>query len=268
MPILRVMTFNIHGNDAGWAAQRASQSLKILQRYSPDIIGLQEVEELNLEFYRDNLTGYGDELGLKYSEGATAAYCSILWKTDRFDRLEAGKFWFSRTPEAASSDWGVPHPLGAAWVRLQDKSTAAQFILLNTHFEYGPVYKQSHEESSRLILERVQLLAPNLPVIITGDFNANPWSVAYNNFQAGGFIDTYRAAGNADSVESSTFHAFKGQQFFALEAGEELFWRVDWILARSGARPLQTTSCTVVRDGAPANYPSDHYPVIAELAYY
>jgi endonuclease/exonuclease/phosphatase family metal-dependent hydrolase len=77
-----------------------------------------------------------------------------------------------------------------------------------------------------------------------------------------GFVDTDRAAGHGDSVEATTFHALKGRDYRALEWGNELFWRVDWILARGDVR---TTASTMVRDAEPPLYTSDHYPVVAEM---
>ena len=104
-----------------------------------------------------------------------------------------------------------------------------------------------------------------VPLVVTGDFNCNPWSEAYHVLRDEGFIDTYRAAGHGDSATSSTFHGFRGENYFALDWGGELFWRVDWILTRDGDEPLQATSCTIVRHAFPSLYPSDHYPVVAEV---
>ena len=64
MAIIRVMTFNIHGNDPEWAALHADLTLGVLRRYSPDLIGLQEVVAPNIEFYRQQLTEYDYKLGL------------------------------------------------------------------------------------------------------------------------------------------------------------------------------------------------------------
>jgi endonuclease/exonuclease/phosphatase family metal-dependent hydrolase len=217
-----------------------------------------------IEFYRQHLVDYEDELGQESGEEEDRAYCPILWKKARFDLLESGNFWFSRTPDIESSDWGVEYPLGATWVRLQDKLTGSQLLHLNTQFEDGERGEESRQES-RLIVERIAQLAPDIPVILTGDFNCNPWSASYNNFLANGYTDTYRAAGNADSVESSTYHGFAGQKYFALEWGAEMFWRVDWILTQDGTHRLQTSSSTIVRDATPPIYPSDHYPVVSEL---
>ena len=105
-----------------------------------------------------------------------------------------------------------------------------------------------------------------MPIILTGDFNCNPWSEPYRILMDAGFVDTYRAAGHGDSAMSSTYHGLRGENYFALEWGTEVFWRVDWLLIRAGAGHLHTTSCTIVRDAEPPLYPSDHYPVAAEIA--
>src|SRR5512147_491586 len=65
MAIIRVMTFNIHGSDPEWAALHADLTLGVIRRYSPDILGLQEVAVPNIEFYRQHLTDYEYELGQK-----------------------------------------------------------------------------------------------------------------------------------------------------------------------------------------------------------
>lgn len=274
--LIRVMTFNINGNDVvldsehverSWV-HRADLMLGTIRRYSPDLIGLQEVVPANIEFYREHLPEYAYELGLEYDEGEDAAHSSILWKRTRFQLIEAGKFWFSRTPDVRSHDWGVPYPMGATWVRLREIATGMHLLHMNAHFEDGEEGEESRVESSRLMVARCAQLAPEIPVIVTGDFNCNPWSPAYNIFKASGFTDTYRAAGNADSVDSSTYHGYVGNEYFALDWGGEhaaLFWRVDWILTRDGRRSIQSSSCTIVRDAKPPVYPSDHYPVVSEV---
>jgi endonuclease/exonuclease/phosphatase family metal-dependent hydrolase len=265
MSVIRVMTFNIHGSDPEWDTLHAGPTLGVLRRCIPDLIGLQEGTARTIEFYRQHLIDYDFEPGREYGEEEDCGYSSIVWKKARFERMEAGNFWFSRTPDIPSHDWGIPYPLGATWVRLQDKLTGLQLFHLNTQFEDGAGGEQSRQESSKLNVECIDELAPGVPVILTGDFNCNSWSSAYDRFLANGFIDTYRAAGNADTVDSSTYHGYAGQQYFALEWGAELFWRVDWILTRDGARRFHTSSSSIVRDAAPPIYPSDHYPVVSEL---
>ncbi len=192
---------------------------------------------------------------------------SIIWKRAEFDLVESGRFWLSRTPDQPSADWGVPYPLAVEWVRLRRTESRTQLLHLNTQFEDGPDGARSRLESSKLIVQRVATLQERdrIAVIVSGDFNCNPWHAPYDVFIEHGYVDTYRAAGHGNSAASSTFHGLRGAGYNALEYGVETFWRVDWILTRDGAAPMRTTSCTIVRDAEPPVYPSDHYPVVAEV---
>ena len=266
--VVRVMTFNLNAGlvqgPNAWR-NRSSRCIETIQRYSPDLLGLQEVTSEALGTVDGALSGYSHVAGNCYGENPPQELSSIFWKSSLFDLVESGEFWFSETPGVQSSGWGVPYPMGATWVRLRVRGGASEFVLMNTHFEDGREGERSRLEASRLIADRLGTIAPRSPAILTGDFNCNPWSGPYRTFIDRGFTDTYRDAGHADSQLSSTFHAFKGAQYFALEYGDEIYWRVDWILVRNGTQPIQTTSSTIVRDASPPTYPSDHYPVVSEL---
>ena len=272
MSRIRVMSFNVFspgeledGDELppeelpnAWP-DRAPLILRTIRKYQPDLIGFQELDGAKLDHYRDELPDYGFDDRLDVP--------SILWHRDRVAAAESGRFWLSRTPDEASSDWGVPYPLSVDWasVRLLDGGT--ELLFLNTQFEDGPDGALSRLESSKLIVQRVVELqaAHPIPVVLSGDFNCNPWHPPYQVFVDHGFVDTYRAAGHGDGAASSTFHGFRGAAYVALEYGVEVFWRVDWIMIRAGAQPIRTTSCTIVRDAEPPVYPSDHYPLVAEM---
>jgi endonuclease/exonuclease/phosphatase family metal-dependent hydrolase len=90
----------------------------------------------------------------------------------------------------------------------------------------------------------------------------NGGDTVYHTFMAGDFRDTHQAADgvSSDSSEpSNTVHGFWGEQF----SRDDL--RLDWILTLNGSRTIQTRSYAIVRDAEPPLYPSDHYPVIADL---
>jgi hypothetical protein len=52
---------------------------------------------------------------------------------------------------------------------------------------------------------------------------------------------------------------------FHLEFGDQMMWRIDWILVKSGNKSVQTVTNTILQDATPPTYPSDHYPVISEF---
>ena len=268
IPSHRIMSFNINGDYSGgensWE-KRAPLDLAIVNRYKPDLIGLQESVEIILGTFREHLIDYSIIEGNCYGDIPPQDYSSILYLTARYDLLDTGEFWFSETPDRESTDWGVEYPMGATWAKLKCKKTDKQIFHLNTHFEDGSWGEQSRINASKLIISQIAQLTSKQPVIVTGDFNCNPWSEPYRMFHDNGFKDTYREAGNADSVESSTLHIYKGKDYFALDFGNEMLWRVDWILTLDGDQKVQTIASTIGRDASPPTYPSDHYPIISEI---
>src|SRR5690606_6756613 len=79
-------------------------------------------------------------------------------------------------------------------------------------------------------------------------------------FEAADFRDSYHEAGHLDQLDMNTFHAFIGEDF------PPCALRIDWVLLRDGAdRRIETEGFDILRDAEAPLYPSDHYPVLAEL---
>jgi endonuclease/exonuclease/phosphatase family metal-dependent hydrolase len=115
----------------------------------------------------------------------------------------------------------------------------------------------------RKIAEMQKVQGQDIPTIVTGDFNCTPDSLPYSNFMEDGFVDTYLAAGS-DVGDAGTFHAFEGSRYTETGHGPE---RIDWVLLRDSRQRIRALSQLTVRDHDRESgiYPSDHYPVLAEL---
>ena len=228
------------------------------------MIGFQEVQEPNLTTYQDRLDGYDHVPGNLYGDAEPTERTAIFWRTARLELLAAGEFWHSRTPDQPSTDWEVPYPMGATWGKLRCRDSGTPLLHLNSHLDDDSPL--SRLAATKLICTRVARLQDGgQPAIVTGDFNGSPWHPPSRVFVDHNVVDVYRAAGHADSAAARMLHGLRGDAYFALEWGREVFWRVDWILTHPGAKGIQVTSCTIVRDAQPPLYPSDHYPVVAEL---
>lgn len=84
-------------------------------------------------------------------------------------------FWLSETPEIAGSrGWDGACERIASWGKLKDKISGKEYFALNTHLDHIGVV--ARREGVSLILDRVNELSDGLPVIVTGDFNAEPES--------------------------------------------------------------------------------------------
>ena len=68
--------------------------------------------------------------------------------------------------------WDAACERVATWAVFKDKESEKEFFFLNTHLDHmGQI---ARHEGASLVLEQVKQLAGNLPVIVTGDFNAVP----------------------------------------------------------------------------------------------
>lgn len=277
---LRVMSFNIRGayhrGDGinAWE-QRAALNVATIERYAPGLIGFQELQSGNLETYRKKLPGYCYVLGPRAGIQAPYEFNAIFFDAGRLELLGSDGFWLSMTPERYSSSWLAKVVRCANWAHLQCRRTGSSFLHLNTHLDH--LSPRARLEGSKLILDRIaQILeGKDYPVLMTGDFNCPPGSPPHRTFVGAGFEDTYLATGDDDEGDSSTFHAFGGWRYHAVRYGHALGLvraprRIDWILLRDPRKRTHVLSHRIVRDRDAGRriYPSDHYPVLAELGAY
>ncbi len=150
---LRVMSFNIlaASYDQGYAAEdprrwtgHAPLNVATIRNADPDVLGVQEMGIGNLTVYQQELADYDYWLGLTatpYRHPITPMrnffnewWPAIFWKRERFDLVNVGGFYISRTLDA--SHWYVSHVFDAhymhpiTWVRLRAKDRAGDRVPL------------------------------------------------------------------------------------------------------------------------------------------
>jgi len=274
------MTFNLAGSfddDEGenaWSAGRRSRNLETLRRYAPDVVGFQELQSGNLDTYQAELPDYAYFIG-HTADNEPFLYNALFWKTAVLDLVEAGSFWLSETPDAYSRSWESADVRVATWAKLRVKQTGNEFLIINTHLDH--ISEQARMEGGLLMMERLVKTRPSqLPVILLGDFNCNAFVPHYPNpvettftdtsyrfFIQQGFVDTYLACGNHDSHTSNTYHGYEGDAYQAPHG--HMAWRIDWILTLNGTMQIKPLAAKIIHDHTAGLYPSDHYPLVAEI---
>ena len=178
----------------------------VFARHDSDLIGLQE-----LAFPPEVARLLADSSAYEaiwYQETAERGYpdATIFYRADRFSVLEQGAYWLSPTPEEPMSTGfarGGQLPRVVVWARLEDVVWGGDLVFATTHFDPN---SPSQEKSAPLLLERTAPLAAAAPVIVTGDFNADPEDEAYRTLTAGvdggGFalVDVHDIADVADTA--------------------------------------------------------------------
>jgi endonuclease/exonuclease/phosphatase family metal-dependent hydrolase len=260
---LRVMSFNVRRSifiDAmnHWTF-RKDLLVDTILNFKPDLLGTQESLAGQTDYLRQQLHDY-DFVGAGRGDGKRRGeMCAVYFRRDRFDKLDAGHFWLSETPTVpGSKSWGSSFTRMCTWVKLRDRAGGGVLCLFNTHFDHRG--KRAREESARLLRRKIDQIAGDLPVVVTGDFNATDDSAPYRTLITGTrrgderFTDTYRAANKlASGSGDGTRHDFWGGTNGP---------RIDWIVT-SGE--FKTVSASIDRTRQGGRYPSDHFPVTAVL---
>ena len=262
-PPLRIMTFNIRLDLASdgpnaWPHRR-DWVASLIRFHGADAVGVQEALAHMLTDLDTRLAGFA-RVGVGRADGRTGGeFSAILYDTVRLAVIDHGTFWLSPTPEVAGSKgWDAAIERVATWARFRDRRTGCSHLHLNTHFDH--IGEQARQESARLIRRRLASLAGDLPVVVTGDLNADPRSVPYRIFTrdtiAGGIaplVDAFDASRTGHYGPTSSWTAFK-----AIEAGR----RIDYVLVSPG---IPVLAHGLLPDTWDNRFPSDHLPVLAAV---
>ncbi|WP_020579080.1 endonuclease/exonuclease/phosphatase family protein [Actinopolymorpha alba] len=255
---LHVMTFNLRyastSTPNSWQ-QRRPVMRELLRAERPALIGTQEGLYQQLRDIQADLPPYYDSIGLGRQGGSRDEAMQIFFDTRRLDPLEYDHYWLSDTPNVIGSQtWGGCCPRMVTWIRFLDKRTGAEFYAVNTHFEAFSA--DARAKSAALVLSRLPNFDPDLPVVMTGDFNeaAATGQTVYDRLVTNGpLLDTWTEAQTRGPLYA-TFHGYQP----LVPNGP----RIDWILTSSQVQTRAAIVNTFNQDG---QFPSDHLPVQAIL---
>lgn len=176
---LRVMSFNVRydnpdDGEHNWH-KRKERVANAIHFYEPDLLGTQEVLHGQMEDLCSRLTDY-ESVGVGREDGNRQGEYAALWfRKDRFELLSSGHFWLSETPDVpGSKGWDGACERMASWARLKDKQNGNELLFMNTHLDH--VGQAARSEGVKLLMTKAAELGQGIPVVLTGDFNAEPTS--------------------------------------------------------------------------------------------
>ncbi len=254
-----VCSFNIRfdnpdDGEHNWK-HRKENVAALIQYYEADLIGMQEVLKSQIEDLEKLLPGYA-WVGVGRDDGKEAGeYSPIFYNKDRFIVKQQSTFWLSETcDEPGTMGWDAACNRVVTWMELQDRNTEKVFFIFNTHFDHRGV--TARKESAKLIVQKVKEIAGSYPVVITGDFNCTPDSEPYK-ILAEAFSDAYLVSKTPHYGQLDTFNGFKVPE-------EDKGRRIDFIFTKGQVEVLKHA---ILTDSWAGKFPSDHFPVLAKLAF-
>lgn len=256
---LTVATYNLRlftNSDTGnlWV-NRAPIVAELIRYHDFDIVGTQEGYQNQLDDIIKILPEY-QRSGAGRDDGKDKGeHSAILFKKDKFKLLNNGDFWLSQTPEKPSLGWDATCCNRiCSWVYLQDIKSKRRFYFFNAHYDHqGNI---AREESSKLIMQRIKSVAGNEPVVLTGDFNGDRNSTWYQRIANSGWLkDTYTQV-KYPYANNGSFNSF-GSNLKSDEVIDHIFTTINFKVLRWG----------LLTDSYHGKYPSDHFPITAQIAF-
>lgn len=254
---LRVATFNLrfdNKNDSGnlWI-DRMKPVANLIRFHDFDIVGVQEALVNQLNDVSNALPEYA-LYGKGRDDGKTGGeHSSIFFKKDKYTLLNKGDFWLSETPNVPGKGWDVTCCNRiTSWVYLQDKKSGKKFYVFNTHYDHqGQIARR---ESSKLILSKIKAIAGKDPAILTGDFNADRNSEPYQLLKNSALLhDSYHDV-KYPYENNSSFNNF-GRSIKQEGVIDHIFL----------TNQLKAFKWGILTDTYMGKYPSDHFPVMADV---
>ncbi|MGI9541748.1 MAG: endonuclease/exonuclease/phosphatase family protein [Cyclobacteriaceae bacterium] len=252
------MTYNIRydnpdDGEHAWPQRKEWLSQWLLEE-KVDILGIQEGLKHQVAYLEEELDQF-DSYGVGRDDGkAKGEFCTIFYRSKRFEPLKQSTFWLSETPGSVSTGWDAALPRIASWLILKDKESGHEFLVVNTHFDHRG--EQARRESAKLLLQKIPVIADGRQVVVMGDFNASPSTDAYRSLTNANFVlqdaqdESLRSLG-----PDRTFSGFKVSES---PTGD----RIDHIFV---SQQIEVRTHTIFDNHRDGKYPSDHLPVVAEL---
>jgi len=260
---IRVMSYNIKFDDKndkvnGWG-QRKERVLNLLTFYEPDFVGTQEGLLHQLEYLASGLPSMA-WIGVGRTDGRSEGeFSAILYNTEDYELVadSDSTIWLSETPSTPSKSWDAALPRILTWGKFRSKNDGKEFFVFNTHFDH--IGDTARAESANLIIETINNVAGEEPVILTGDFNAVEESLPYRNLtgSSSGLSDAFYKTKTPHFGPLFTFEGFE-------VLGSEQKRRIDYIFVNDRVEVEKHAFISDFREG---RYPSDHLPVIADILF-
>lgn len=254
---ITVATFNLryeNQRDTGnlWK-DRAPIAAALIRFHSFDIFGTQEGLKTQLDDLLKLLPEY-ESYGRGRDDGQSKGeHSAIFYRKTKYQLLDKGDFWLSETPDQPGFGWDATFNRICSWVKLKDKQKMKEFFVFNVHYDHRA--NKARIESSKLMINKIKGIAGNNPVILTGDFNGSNQTEWYRYIQQSAILKDVLYQVEHPYINNGSFNGFSNN------IADDI---IDHVFVTKHFRPLRYG---ILTDTYKGKFPSDHFPVLADLLF-
>jgi len=254
--------------------------------HSPDVVATQEGIEWQLQDIDDRiLDNSGAPKYARCGKGRGTTSCpdetsAIFYLKEHWDAEASGDFMHSSTPYVPGSKYCCASwPMITTWITLQGKGLRGghRVLVLSTHLE--PLNPRVRTKSIEQVLTEADRLRTEhdcKQAFLLGDFNCDCGSEPYHRCETAGWVDAVASVDGPYRPGSFTFHAFQGPAFdpkcMYFDRCIDFIWL--WPKNPHGTGDGWDISAVIDKrrfgpagpDDVNGTFPSDHYPVIADIS--
>ena len=275
---IKAMNFNIrYDTEADGVNKwdnRKSYVLKAIQDFNPDLLGIQEAQQSQVDYLSSNLLNYYAVVNDNCNKCSQQQGSLLFVKKSRYKIKAVRHFWLSTTPLVPDTNDFVRTssrynngPRSMSCVDLLDKMENYNIFFCNTHWD-GDV--RWNEQAAQLTKDIFRQYGKRIN-ILTGDFNEFPF--AHQTWPNMPNWIASRRSHSYDTMMSFLVDGFKQlhpNNTQSSGCGWDLMcpmwdndYRVDWILHGNNIHTKESEIRVLRRpNGLPI---SDHFPVVSVL---
>ncbi len=252
---LSIMSFNIrfsnpNDNENSWE-NRKNEVVALIEKYQPDVLGIQEGLDNQVEFINSNIANYNN-IGEGRDGKNKGEFSSIFYDSTNLKLINQKTFWLSETPNIISIGWDAALNRVCTYGEFTTKTDKDTIHVFNTHFDHLGI--KARKKSAKLITSKIDEFGlDNSKVIVIGDFNSEPQSTPISTLES--------KLDDAQKIAITPFNGIKGT-FNNFDPNMVPERRIDYIFTKN----LEVKSYLHIDDKRKNNLCiSDHLPVMVEV---
>lgn len=227
-----------------WAGRREILS-NFLNSMQLDLFGTQEGLQPQIYDLLSLIPGF--EISDSHRQWIIDRMYPSIFYSQKLEVQESGDIWLSETPNmAATKSFGSAFPRLCTWTKFKN----IDLLYVNLHLDH--LKTSTRQEQAKVLVNEVSKINNCKYLILTGDFNESPNEEVMNIVLKG--LSLYDPWIKLNKIEQASHHDFGKIHHEAS--------RIDWILL---SKNIVCKDIKLYTDHLNNIYPSDHFPVYAQI---